>query len=52
VAVLFGVLEEDHIVLDEGVVDHIVNVKFEMPGHGHFLLAGEVDEVGYNFVDI
>lgn len=52
ISLLFGVLEVDDIVLDEGIVDHVIDVQFEPPGHRHFSLAGEIDEVSNHLVDI
>ena len=47
---IFGVLQVDDVVLNEGVVDDIVDVQFEAPGHGCFFFAGEIDEMGDYFV--
>lgn len=44
--------EVDDIVLDERIVDHVIDMQLESPGHGHFSLAGEVDEVGHHLVHI
>lgn len=49
---LLGVLQVHYIVLDEGIVDHIVDMQFEAPRHRDFPFAGEINEVSDNFIDI
>lgn len=39
-------------MLDEGIVDHIIDMQFEPPRHGHFPLAGKIDEMRNHLIDI
>lgn len=45
-------LEVNHVVLDESVVDDVIDVQLEPPGHRHFSLAGEIDEVSDHLIHV
>ena len=45
-------LEICNVVMDESVVDHVVDVQLEPPRHGHFSLAGEIDEMGDHLIHV
>jgi len=49
--ILFGVLQENDIMLDQTLVDDMVDVKLESPRHGDFFVFDrEIHKMSYNLV--